>query len=112
MGSNLTVVRHTTALTALLEKRAVIPTQRGWRKEDPPTTTVGELGPDDFGGRVVIRSGDFLGTVIGTLLDVQPHPSLVCFTTVRLLGKKSLTFRDDIEVIVVDELHPRERVVN
>lgn len=112
MGSTTLTVRRSTALTELLNKRLVIPAQRDWRKEDPPASTVGELGPDDFGGRVVIRSGNFLGTVIGTLLDVNAHPSLVHFTTVQLLGKKPLTFRNDMEVIVVDELHPRERVIN
>lgn len=88
-----------------------IPVQRSWREEDPPTTTVGELSPDDCGGRVVIRSKEFLGTVCGTLLDVHPHPSLVHFTSIQLLGKKILTFRNDIEAIVVDELRPRETVL-
>lgn len=108
-------VSRSAALTQLLRQRSIeqiIPTQRDWRKEDPPSTTVGDLSPEDFGGRVVIRSGDFLGTVIGLLLDAHAHPSLVKFTTVHLLGKKPLTFRNDLEVIVVDDLQPRDFLVN
>lgn len=101
-------VRRSAAITEKLRQKGFIPTPRNWRKEDPPSTTVAELGPDDFGNRVVIRSGEFLGTVYGTLLDVQAHPSLVHFTSVQLYGKKLLTFRDDTEVIVVNELHHRE----
>lgn len=77
--------------------------RRTWRKEDPPATTVGELSPDDFGCRVVIRSGEFLGTVYGTLLGVRPHANMRHFTTIQLYGKKELTFRNDWEVIVLDK---------
>lgn len=103
-GQTITV-RRSAAIRHLLSRNGFIPTQRNWRKHDPPDTTVGQLGPDDFHKRVVIRSGEFLGTVYGTLLDVQPHPNLVHFTTVQLYGKKLLTFRDDMEAIVVDDLH-------
>lgn len=103
-------VRRTVALAALKEDRGIsIPVQRrGWREDDPPAKTIADLTPEDFGYRVVIRSGDFLGTVCGTLLLVYPHPSLVAFTCVQLFGKNLLTFRSDMEVIVVDELTPRD----
>lgn len=77
-----------------------------WRKEDPPATTVGELSPEDLGGRIVIRTGDFIGTVYGTLLAAFPHPTLVHFSCVQVQGKKLLTLRNDTEAIVVDDLRP------
>lgn len=78
---------------------------RNWRKNDPPRKTVDDLDPGDFHKRVVIRSGEFIGTVCGVLLDTHPHPSLVHFTCVQLYGNKLLTFRDDVEVIVLSGLH-------
>lgn len=86
---------------AELMRRKLVSKQPGWRETDPPATTVGELSPDDVGKRVVIRSGDFLGTVYGTLLAVSPHSNLVSFTCVQLYGKKALTFRNDLEALVV-----------
>lgn len=75
---------------------------RQWREDDPPETTVGELGPDDLYRRVVIRSKDFLGTIYGTLVGVHAHPHLVHFTCIQIHGKKELTLRDDVEAIVLD----------
>jgi hypothetical protein len=105
-------VRRTVALAALKDRGISIPIQRNrrWRENDPPEKTIADLTPEDFGRRVVIRSGDFLGTVCGTLLLVHPHPTLVAFTCVQLYGKKLLTFRNDMEVIVVDDLTPRDFV--
>lgn len=96
MGSQLSVMNRRSSAT---------PHQ--WRQDDPPATIVADLKPEDFGARVVIRSGDFLGTVYGTLLGVSPHPTLVAFTCVQLYGKKLLTFRNDLEAIVVDDLRAR-----
>lgn len=76
--------------------------RRRWRDDDPEPTNIGLLSPEDLGKRIVIRSGDFLGTVYGTLLGVTPHPNLLHFTSVQLYGKKELTFRSDTEVIVLD----------
>lgn len=73
-----------------------------WRITDPPPITVAELSPDEVGKRIVIRSGDFLGTVYGTLVGVNPHRNLVAFTTIQLHGKRELTFRNDTEALVVD----------
>lgn len=108
-GSTITASRSTSALLAIavLERDFSGPSpipvpRRTWRTDDPPAKTVADLVPEDFGKRVVIRSGDFLGTVYGTLLGVYPHPSLVAFTTVQLYGKKELTFRNDMETLVVD----------
>lgn len=86
-----------------LTHKSGIPTPRQpWRQSDPPPTQIGKLTPEDVGKRIVIRSGDFLGTVYGTLLAVYPHKSLVHFTCVQLYGKKELTFRNDTETLVVD----------
>lgn len=108
-GSTITDRRSTSALLAIaVHERdysgpGPIPVpRRTWRADDPPSKTVADLAPEDFGKRVVIRSGDFLGTVYGTLLGVNPHLSLTAFTTVQLYGKKELTFRNDMEALVVD----------
>lgn len=96
-GPSSFMARHDlTALDGKLTQR------RAFRETDPPAKTVSELAPDDIGHRVVIRSGDFLGTVYGTLLAVHPHDSLTRFTCVQLYAKKLLTFRDDMEVVVLD----------
>jgi hypothetical protein len=80
-----------------------LPVQRKtFRENDPDPKLVGELGPDEIGKRVVIRSGSFLGTVYGTLLGVHPHGNLVHFTSIQLIHKKELTFRNDTEVVVLD----------
>lgn len=80
-----------------------IPTQRRtFRESDPEPKTIGDLTPDDFGKRLVIRSRDFLGTVYGSLLGIKAHGSLVNFTTISLWQKKELTFRNDTEVVVLD----------
>lgn len=110
MGSHTTISAHSAhAFLALaVHERdfsgpGTIPLpRRVWREDDPPAKTVGDLAPGDFGKRVVIRSGDFLGTVYGTLLTVNPHTSLRAFTTVQLYGKKELTFRNDMEALVVN----------
>lgn len=111
-SSTPTVLRITSAqkyagrTSSLVERQdltAKVPLpRRSFRATDPPATTVGGLTPDDVGCRVVIRSGDFLGTVYGTLLDVHPHENLVRFTCVQLYGKKLLTFRNDMEAVVLD----------
>lgn len=104
-------VRRAEAIAAHRRRERVthIPTE-AWRQGDPPATMVGELSPNDLGGRVVIRTGDFLGTVYGTLIGIEPHPSLVAFSCVQLQGKRLLTLRNDLETIVVDDLGPRARV--
>lgn len=80
-----------------------IPTQRKpFRLTDPDPTEIGKLGPDTIGKRIVIRSRDFLGTVYGTLVGVNPHGNLVHFTSIQLMNKKELTFRNDTEVVVLD----------
>lgn len=81
-----------------------IPTpRRAFRETDPPAKTIGDLAPEDYNKRVVIRSGDFLGTVYGTLLSAKAHPSLRQFTIVQLWQKKELTFRNDMETLVLDD---------
>lgn len=114
-NSSTRTQRRTTSVRRIAERRSstllaqrlsqpnvlTIPAQRHWRADDPDPTTIGELTPDQFGKRIVIRSGDFLGTVYGTLLGVAPHV-LVHFTTVQLYAKKELTFRNDMEVLVLD----------
>lgn len=75
-----------------------------WRKNDPPATKVGELSPEDLGGRIVIRAAS--QTLYGTLVGVQPHPSLSGFSLVQLKGKPVALLRDDFEAIVVDDLRP------
>lgn len=106
-GQTITVSRSA-AMSEMLNRRSdliPLPRRRNWRETDPPSTTVDQLSPDDFGKRVVIRSGNFLGTVYGTLLDVHPHPTLSSrFTCVMLYGKRLLTFRNNMEVVVLDEV--------
>lgn len=97
--------RRVSDIVPLLNRRL-----EGWRKTDPEPKEVCELTPEDFGARVVIRSGEFLGTVCGTLMDVYAHSALVHFTCVQLSGKKLLTFRNDIEVIVMESLPMRSSV--
>lgn len=81
-----------------------IPTpRRAFRETDPPSKTIGELTPEDYNKRLVIRSGDFLGTVYGTLLSAAAHPNLRQFTIVQLWQKKELTFRNDMEALVLDD---------
>jgi hypothetical protein len=82
---------------------------RNWRKEDPPARTVGELSPEDLGGRVVIRAAS--GTIYGTLFSVSAS-HIPNFSIVQLMGKAPMTVRDDFEAIVVDDLRPRARVVH
>lgn len=110
-SSTPTIVRITsaqkfTARRSFMERHdgsTGIPVPRmPWRRSDPPPITVGDLTPDEVGKRVVIRSGDFLGTVYGTIIGVNPHRNLVKFTTIQLYGKKELTFRNDTEALVVD----------
>jgi hypothetical protein len=108
-GTTITERRSTNALLAIaVHERdfsgpSPIPVPRKtWRVDDPPAKTVADLVPEDIGKRIVIRSGDFLGTVYGTLLGICPHPSLVAFTGVQLYGKKELTFRNDMEALVLD----------
>jgi hypothetical protein len=75
--------------------------RRLFRDSDGPSITVGELSEAHIGHRLVIRSGDFLGTVMGTLADV--HGSrMLHFTTVQLEGKKEITFRNDTPVLVLN----------
>lgn len=110
-SSTQTVVRITSAqkyternsFTARHDGSTGIPVpRRPFRDSDPEPKTVGELGPDDIGKRIVIRSGDFLGTVYGTLLGVHPHARLVNFTAVQLIHKRELTFRNDTDAVVLD----------
>lgn len=107
-GTTITASRSPSALLAIAVQEkdytvGPIPVpRRTWRVDDPPAKTVADLGPEDFGKRVVIRSGDFLGTVYGTLLWTERHAALVHFTTVQLYGKKELTFRNDMETLVID----------
>lgn len=61
---------------------------------------VDDLSPDQFGKRVVIRSAN--GSVCGVLLYTHPHPSLIHFTCVKLVGKIVLTFRSDLDTVVVE----------
>lgn len=86
--------------SAAREVIRIKPTTRRWRADDPPAKTIGTLGSDDIGKRVVIRSGNFIGTVYGTLLEVREHV-MVHFTTVILAGRKPLTLRNDIETLVL-----------
>jgi hypothetical protein len=78
-----------------------IPTQR-WRETDPAPTTLGELTPDDYYKRVVLRTKDFIGTVYGTLLHTAPHTGFQNFTTIQLWNKRELTLRNDTECLVLD----------
>jgi hypothetical protein len=80
-----------------------IPVQRNkFRANDPAPTTISKLSSGDYGRRVVIRTGEFLGTVCGVLLEAHPHSSLRQFICVQLREKKELTLRGDMEVIVLD----------
>lgn len=115
-SSTPTVVRITsaeksTALSSFMAKYEtteppvrVLPRRRKFRETDPQAKKIADLSPDDFGKRIVIRSGDFLGTVYGTILSVHAHRNLVHFTTVQLWQKKELTFRNDTEVVVLDDV--------
>lgn len=76
--------------------------RKSFRIDDPESVKVSDLGPDDVGKRIVIRSKEFVGTVYGTLIGVHPHGNLVHFTTVQLFGKKELTFRNDTEAVILD----------
>lgn len=110
MGPNSSTLinRRSTSARRIAERRSsfrgrsTTTVSRNWRVDDPEPTTVGELGPDEIGARIVIRSRDFLGTVYGTLLGVEAHSGFVNFTTVHMWKKKELTFRNDTEVIVLD----------
>lgn len=82
---------------------------RQWRHDDPPASTVGELSPEDLGGRVVIRTA--VGTLYGTLIGVQPHPSLPGFSLVNIERKPTMALRDEFEAIVVDDLRPRRHLL-
>lgn len=108
-SSTATVVRVTSAqkyagLSSFTETHSpgVPRPRKSFRASDPDPKVVMELTPDDVGKRIVIRSGDFLGSIYGTLLGVNAHKSLVHFTSIQLYGKKELTFRDDTEVLVLD----------
>lgn len=110
-SSTPTIIRITSA-TKFTERRSFtdrmdlsgdVPTpRRPFRQTDPDPKLIDELGPEDFGKRIVIRSGDFLGTIYGTLLGVHAHRNLVAFTTIQLWQKKELTLRNDTEVVVLD----------
>lgn len=86
---------RTNVLSALHDHGFLLPAES-------TTAVVADLGPDHFGQRVVIRSRDFLGTVCGILLYAYPHPTLINFTCVKLVGKSILTFRSDVETLVVE----------
>jgi hypothetical protein len=60
------------------------------------------LGPDEIGKRVVIRSGDFLGTLCGVLVGVSPHISLGNFTNVQFSMGRPVALRDDMETLLLD----------
>jgi hypothetical protein len=92
-------VRRSEHFSALLSQRGMV--RGGWRHDDPPATTVGKLNPDCFGRRIVIRSGDFLGTLCGILVGASAHPSLSGFSNVLLHGQRKITLRDDTEALLL-----------
>lgn len=100
----MVTVRRSQALAMRQRGSGSASPYRRWRQEDPPATRVGELTPDDLGGRVVIRAA--MGTVYGDLVGIRPHPSIPGFSLVGIEGKPVLALRDDFEAIVLDDVRP------
>jgi hypothetical protein len=103
MSATMVTVRRSQAL-AMRSQVGSAPSSLRWRLEDPPATTVGELSPDDLGGRVVIRAA--MGTIYGDLVGIRPHPSIPGHSLVGIEGKPVLALRDDFEAIVLDDVRP------
>lgn len=98
----VTVPRRQTARAMMLaHAMKTAPRVTMYRQEDSPRR-VGDLGPDDFFKRVVIRSKDLAGTIYGTLLDAHSHPTVLGHTLIQMHGKKELILPDDMEAVVLE----------